>query len=140
MLSFTGSLKVFASLKCSTGMARACGCYATATLHNARFGLFSKILYPFHPLFGKDCETCGSAGGERDMVYVRLADRSTRGVPAWMFDPVVCSTVRLAETPLIECGALSGLAVLLAQHQELARTGGHEHPRPESTKGAACEE
>lgn len=72
------------------------------------------------------------------MVYVRLADRSTRGVPAWMFDPVVCSGVRLAETPLIECGALAGLAALLA-HQEIARTGGHELPSPESTKGAACE-
>jgi hypothetical protein len=101
--------------------------------------LFSKILYPFHPLSGMDCETFGSAGGERDMVYVRLADRSTRGVPAWMFDPVVCSTVRLAETPLIECGALAGLAVLLAHHREIARTGGHEDPKTESTDRSACE-
>ena len=57
------------------------------------------------------------------MVYVRLADKSTRGVPAWMFDPVVCSTVRLAETPLIECGALAGLAVLLAHHGVLRENG-----------------
>ena len=55
------------------------------------------------------------------MVYVRLADRSTRGAPAWMFDPVVCSGVRLAGTPLIACGALTGLAVLLAQHREISR-------------------
>ena len=73
------------------------------------------------------------------MVYVRLADRSTRGVPAWMFDPVACSGVRLAETPLIECGALAGLAVLLLQHREIARTGGHEHSRPESTNEATSE-
>lgn len=31
------------------------------------------------------------------MVYVRLADRSTRGVPAWMFDPAVCSGVKRLE-------------------------------------------
>lgn len=121
-------------------MALAFGCYATATLHNARFGLYLKILYQFHPLFGKDCETFGSAGGERDMVYVRLADRSTRGVPAWMFDPVVCSGVRLAETPSIECAALNELAVLLVQPQEVVRTGGHAQTKKESTNGATCEE
>jgi hypothetical protein len=75
-------------------MERACGFWQTATLHNARFGLSSKIVYPYHPLFGKEYETFGSAGGERDMVYVRLADQSTRGVPAWMFDPVVCAGVK----------------------------------------------
>ena len=110
----------------------------TAAVQNARFGLFPQILYQFHPLFGKPHETFGSAGGERDMVYVRLPDRSTRGVPAWMFDAVVCCTVRLAETPLIACGALAGLAVLLAQHQEIARTGSHEPSPLESTEGAAC--
>ena len=63
------------------------GFVQTGTLHNARIGLFPKILYPYHPLFGKECEAFGAAGGARDMVYVRLADRSTKGVPAWMFDP-----------------------------------------------------
>ena len=57
------------------------------------------------------------------MVYVRLADRSTRGVPAWMFDPAVCSTVRVAETPLIGCGALADLAALLARHEEQLMLG-----------------
>ena len=123
--------------RCSTGTAPASGCYATATPHNARFGLSSKIFYQFHPLFGKDYETFGSAGGERDMVYVRLADRSTRGVPAWMFDPAVCSTVRVAETPLIGCGALADLAALLARHQEIVRNGGHEVPQTKPSNRSA---
>lgn len=74
------------------------------------------------------------------MVYVRMADRSTRGVPAWMFDPVVCSGVRLAETPLIDCTALNELAVLLVQLQEVVRTGGYAQTKKESTNGATCEE
>ncbi len=111
----------------------------TGTLHNARIGLFSKILYPYHPLFGKDCESFGSAGGKRDMVYVRLADRSTRGVPAWMFDPVVCAGVKAADQPLIEYAALVELSVLLAQHEPNARTGGHGSTRIEPCDEAACE-
>lgn len=102
-------------------MAPAFGFRRRDTLHNARIGLFSEILYPHHPLFGKDRESFGSAGGKRDMVYVRLADRSTRGVPAWMFDPVVCSGIRTAGKPLIERAAPVGLSVLLARHEANAR-------------------
>jgi hypothetical protein len=120
-------------------MEPAFGYTQTGTLHNARIGLFSKILYPYHPLFGKDCESFGSAGGKRDMVYVRLADRSTRGVPAWMFDPVVCAGVKAADQPLIECAALVELSVLLEQHEANARTGGHGPTRKEPCDEAACE-
>ena len=115
------------------------GSQQTATLHNARIGLFSKILYPYHPLCGKDYESFGSAGGKRDMVYVRLADRSTRGVPAWMFDPVVCSGVKAADEPLIECAALVELSVLLAQHEANARNSGHGLTQNEPCNGAASE-
>jgi hypothetical protein len=101
--------------------------------------LFSKILYPYHPLFGKDCDSFGSAGGKRDMVYVRLVDRSTRGVPAWMFDPVVCSGVKAADEPLIECAALVELSGLLAQHGANARTGGHGSTRKEPCNKAPSE-
>ncbi len=122
--------------KCCASMEVGCGSAQRDTLHNARIGLISKILYPYHPLFGKDFEPFGSAGGRRDMVYVRLADRSSRGVPAWMFDAVVCSGVKAAHEPLIECAALVELSILLAQHQTNARTGGHgatnSKPRNES--------
>lgn len=101
--------------------------------------MFSNIIYPFRPLFGKDYESFGSAGGKRDMVCLRLPDQSTRGVPAWMFDPVVCSGVKAADKPLIECAALVELSVLLTDHQTNARTGGHEPTRKESCNKAARE-
>lgn len=57
-----------------------------------------------------------------------------RGVPAWMFDPVICSGIRLEESPLIECGALNALALMLAQVREIARTGGMDfHNRNQRT-------
>ena len=64
-------------------------------------------------MFGQDLEVFGSAGGQRDIVYVILPDRTTRGVPGWMFDEVVCSTVRLAEQPVIGGEALLRLVQLL---------------------------
>jgi len=97
-----------------------------ATLHNARVGLFLKILYPYFPLYGEDYEVFGGAGGKRDMVYVRLADQTTRGVPAWMFDPAVCEGVRLAEESIIDCEALLRLAQLLDSLEADARSAGHE--------------
>lgn len=107
-------------------MAPACGSPQRDTLHNARFGFSPKVLYPHHPLFGEDIEVFGSAGGQRDMVYVRLADNTTRGVPAWMFDPVVCAGVRAADEPVIECRALLDLARLVDIALEGRATVGDE--------------
>jgi hypothetical protein len=71
------------------------------------------LLYPYHPLFGKEIEVFGAAGGQRDMIYVRLADSTIRGIPAWMFDPVVCANVRATEQALIESSALLKIAELI---------------------------
>lgn len=60
------------------------------------------------------------------MVYVRLADNTTRGVPAWMFDPVVCAGVRAADEPVIECRALLDLARLVDIALEGRATVGDE--------------
>ena len=98
----------------------------TATLHNARFGLSPKILYPYHPLFGQDYEVFGAAGGKRDLVYIRLADKSSKGIPAWMFDPGVCAGVRLCDEPSIDCDALSRLAHLLDSTAPDAPNEGYE--------------
>ena len=108
------------------GMDRVYGSAPTATLHNARFGLSLEILYPYHPLFGQEYEVFGAAGGRRDLVYVRLPDKTTKGVPAWMFDPAVCAGVRLAERPLIDCHALLRLARLLDSLASEEPTGGRE--------------
>lgn len=115
------------------------GFWQTATLHNARIGLFPKILYPFHPLFGKDHEAFGSAGGERDMIYVRLPDNSTRGVPAWMFDPAICAGVRLVDEPVIACGGLEQLSRLLDRRAADTRTGVDEPTQKQAESEEACD-
>lgn len=73
------------------------------------------------------------------MVYVRLPDQSSCGVPAWMFDPVVCAGVRTADVPLIECAALVELSILVEQHEVDARTNGHGPTRKEPCIGKVCE-
>ena len=83
-------------------------------------------MYPYHPLFGEDYEVFGAAGGKRDMIYIRLPDKSSKGVPAWMFDPAICGGVRLEEEPVIDCGALSRLAQWLDSVGVGAPTAEHE--------------
>lgn len=71
-------------------------------------------------------EVFGGAGGERDLVYVRLPNNTTRGVPAWMFDESICAGIRSAERPTIDCQALLGLAQLLDSWKPDAHSAGHE--------------
>jgi len=98
---------------------------ATRTIHTAHIGL-SKLLYPFHPLFGKEIEVLGGAGGERDQVYVRLLNHRTHGVPAWMFDEAICAGIRSAEKPTIACPALLKLAQLFDSLKRVERSEAHE--------------
>jgi hypothetical protein len=46
-------------------------------------------------------------------VYIRLPNKTTRGIPGWMFDEVVCAGVRSADQPTIDCHALLRLSQLL---------------------------
>ncbi len=77
---------------------------------------------------------CGAAGGARDLVYIRLPDKTTKGIPAWMFDPVVCGNVRSADRPLIECSALLKLTELLDMQTEESRTAEYESAANLSSK------
>ena len=108
-------------------MGRASGSAKTCTLHDVRLSKSAKVLYPHHPLFGKELEVFGGAGGQRDVIYVRLFDNTTRGVPAWMFDEVICSGVRIAERPTIDGAALLRLARLLDSVQASPRIGNDEN-------------
>ena len=94
-------------------MAQACGYFARHTFHNAYIESSPKLLYPFHPLYGTQIEVLGGAGGKRDMIYVRLPDQSTRGLPAWMFDALFCANIRTAIVPQIDFAPLQQLAGLL---------------------------
>jgi hypothetical protein len=109
----------------------------TRTLHTADIGSFSKILYPYHPLFGKGFEVFGAAGGARDIVYVRLPSNTTRGVPAWMFDEIICARVRCAERPTVDCRALLSLAHLLDSARPALRSAGREFTLAAPQKSAS---
>ena len=101
------------------------------TLHNARSG-YLRILYPYHPYYGQTFEVFGSNGGLRDLVYIRMPNNSTRGIPAWMFDETICASIRCADRPAIDCRALLRLAQLLDLQVESRGIGGHESSIPES--------
>jgi len=116
---------------------RVSGFAKTCTIQNARLSRSAKVLYRYHPLFGQELEVLGGAGGKRDVVYVMLPGRTTRGVPGWMFDEVICSTVRLAERPTIDGGALLRLAQLLDSFLEGWRTGDDENKPCFQTKAAS---
>ena len=100
-----------------TGTAAAFGSAPKETLHTARNG-FLRVLYPYHPLYEQILEVFGAAGGLRDLVYVRMPNNATRGVPAWMFDQAVCGSVRKAGFPIINCQALLSLGRLLDGQSE----------------------
>jgi hypothetical protein len=87
------------------------------TLHTARNG-FLRVLYPYHPLYKQVLEVFGAAGGLRDLVYVRMPNNATRGIPAWMFDEAICGSIRNADSPIINCHVLWSLARLLDGHWE----------------------
>ena len=107
--------------------AKATGVARTCTIHTVRLSKTAKIHYPYHPLHGRELEIFGGAGGERDVIYVMLPDRTTRGVPGWMFDEVVCSSVRPAEKPTIDGDALLRLAQLLDSFKADRRTGNDDN-------------
>ena len=112
-------------LKYYSGTATDYGFARRETLHNARSG-YLRILYPYHPYFGQSFEVFGSAGGLRDLVYVRMPNNATRGIPAWMFDETICASIRCADRPIIDCQALLRLAQLLDLQVKSRGTGRHE--------------
>jgi len=100
-----------------SGTEAAYGFARKETLHTARNG-FLRVLYPYHPLYEQILEVFGAAGGLRNLVYVRMPNNATRGIPAWMFDQSVCGSVRKADFPIINCQALLSLGRLLDGQSE----------------------
>jgi hypothetical protein len=101
------------------------------TFHNARKG-YLRVLYPYHPYYGQTFEVFGSNGGLRDLVYVRMPNNATRGIPAWMFDESICASVRCADRATIDCQALLRLAQLLDLQVESRGIEEHESSIPRS--------
>ena len=82
-------------------------------------------------------EVFGAAGGERDLVYVRLPNSTTRGLPAWMFDELICAKIRSADQPIIDFDALLKLVDLLDLARSHRRSAGHEATTALPQKAAA---
>jgi hypothetical protein len=101
------------------------------TLHNARKGHL-RVLYPYHPYYGQTFEVFGANGGLRDLVYIRMPNNTTRGIPAWMFDELICASVRCADRPTIDCQALLRVAQMLDLHLESLGIERHESSVPRS--------
>jgi hypothetical protein len=117
--------------RCCIGTGADYGCARRQTLHNARKG-YLRVLYPYHPYYGQTFEVFGSNGGLRDLVYIRMPNNATRGIPAWMFDETICASIRCADRPTIDCQVLLRLAQLLDLQAESRGIGGHESSIPES--------
>ena len=104
---------------------------AKTTLHNARKG-YLRVLYPYHPYYGQTLEVFGAGGGLRDLVYVRMPNNTTRGIPAWMFDESICASVRCADRAIIDFQALLRLAQLLDLELQSRGIERHESSVPRS--------
>gem|GEM_PF-1905844 len=117
--------------KSYTGTGRAFGVVPRETLHNARKG-YLRVLYPYHPYYGQTLEVFGAGGGLRDLVYVRMPNNTTRGIPAWMFDESICASVRCADRAIIDFQALLRLAQLLDLELQSRGIERHESSVPRS--------
>ena len=113
-----------------TGTAAGSGAAPRETLHNARKG-YLRVLYPYHPYYGQTLEVFGAGGGLRDLVYVRMPNNTTRGIPGWMFDESICASVRCADRAIIDCQALLRLAQLLDLQLENRGIERHEFSVPQ---------
>jgi hypothetical protein len=69
-------------------------------------------------------------------VYIGLPNKTTRGIPAWMFDEAVCASIRSADRPPIDCHALLRLTRLLDFQSERRRAAEDESAILHLTKSA----
>ncbi len=81
--------------------------------HTARFGRFAKLLYPYHPLFRPDFSDLEIVEQRSDMLVSQLPNGTRRGIPAWMFDEVICATVHESSEPIVDIDSLLELIKLL---------------------------
>ena len=92
-------------------------CYTSQLFNTHKFDK-KKILYEFHPWFGRDLSAQGVV--EKGMGAVRCTlqgDVQARAleVPLWMFDRLTCLSVGLRRRPQVDLAALDALQSLLAE-------------------------
>src|SRR5271165_1223548 len=130
-ICFCSAMDRAIGLKFCSGMGADYGFVQRETLHNARKG-YLRVLYPYHPYYGQTLEVFGAGGGLRDLVYARMPNNTTRGIPAWMFDESICASVRCADRAIIDFQALLRLAQLLDLELQSRGIERHESSVPRS--------
>jgi hypothetical protein len=76
-----------------------------------------EVHYPWHPWYGRTLWVYGTRAG-RAQAAARCGLEPTQGsksleVPVWMLETTSCATMRLAESPQVDCVALQSLKTLL---------------------------
>jgi hypothetical protein len=87
--------------------------------HNLSFELRT-VFYPWHRWYGRTVLTRQASGAHAELAYLcRLPDAPPDvmliEVPKWMFDAVLCATMRLINEPHVDCVALRILARTIAE-------------------------
>ena len=76
-----------------------------------------EVHYPWHPWYGRTLWVYGTRAG-RAQAAARCGLEPTQGsksleVPVWVLETTSCATMRLAESPQVDCVALQSLKTLL---------------------------
>jgi hypothetical protein len=79
------------------------------------------MAYPWHPIFGRELDVLYVEQRSREQVYIcRQQEGSTVALPSWMFQPGICSQMKLGQ-PRLSLHALEGLRGILSEiafHQQ----------------------
>ena len=115
-----------AGSKFCTGKERAYGCRPRDLSHTARFRHFAKLLYPYHPLFKGGPTELEIIAVRSDMLVAQIPDNTRPGIPAWMFDEEICSSVRNLLHAVVEVPSLLEIVKLLEMNGREIRSARDE--------------
>ena len=98
------------------------GPYCRTRRQNARVTLHREVLYPWHPWFGLTVHVHEIVEKGASCILRCSVDGSASGrrleLPAWMFDRVVCLSIRVVHSPSVDLTALEKLRNLLIERRQ----------------------
>lgn len=91
--------------------------YCTSRQRNTHSTQSKEVCYPWHPWYGQRTFVHESVVKSDKAIFRCSAEieefPSSLEIPQWMFDRVLCCSMRLAEVPVVSCQALLELRALL---------------------------
>ena len=113
---------------------------------NAHVTLHREVLYPWHPWFGLTVHVHEIVEKGASCILRCSVDGSASGrrleLPAWMFDRVVCLSIRVVHSPSVDLTALEKLRNLLVERRQspsaivAAVSGAQRGPRHQNRRSA----